>query len=273
MFSIITENSDVNAYVSLCTFSHSLIFVNWAGTLLVFSDSKTQEFFSKVILFLFQLLILLRMDDKINRQLTAPITEEDSSLSLADELVHYGFIGKVRFSVPFCFIWYSVERWGVYCHRGYFTIIVIGWVSWSNNHYIYQGHGYTGWNMLSRVISDVVEWSRKTGNGNRGQLTSAGEPQHVAVTNDNAEFLMHKISPRTSKFYCWSSMVCSDPLYLCSHPALVECIWREAFQRSVDVGAGESAARITQQCRYKRPDFGKRRSLIKWYCWDYVFHP
>ena len=44
------------------------------------------------------------MDDKINRQLTAPITEEDSSLSLADELVHYGFISKVRFSVPFCFI-------------------------------------------------------------------------------------------------------------------------------------------------------------------------
>ena len=36
------------------------------------------------------------MDDKINRQLTAPITDDDSSVSLADELVHYGFISKVR---------------------------------------------------------------------------------------------------------------------------------------------------------------------------------
>ena len=49
------------------------------------------------------------MDDKINRQLTAPITEEDSSLSLADELVHYGFISKVRFSVPFCFIYIQLN--------------------------------------------------------------------------------------------------------------------------------------------------------------------
>ena len=41
-----------------------------------------------------QLLILLWMDDTINRQLTVPITEEDSSLSLADELIYYGFISS-----------------------------------------------------------------------------------------------------------------------------------------------------------------------------------
>ncbi|KAG8227295.1 hypothetical protein J437_LFUL004844 [Ladona fulva] len=38
--------------------------------------------------------VLLRMDDKMNRQLTCPISEEDESTGLANELVHYGFINE-----------------------------------------------------------------------------------------------------------------------------------------------------------------------------------
>lgn len=40
--------------------------------------------------------ILLRMDDKMNRQLTCPVTQSDTSLILAQELVHFGFINEVR---------------------------------------------------------------------------------------------------------------------------------------------------------------------------------
>lgn len=39
--------------------------------------------------------ILLRMDDKMNRQLTCSITEADTALSLSQELVHFGFINEV----------------------------------------------------------------------------------------------------------------------------------------------------------------------------------
>lgn len=35
------------------------------------------------------------MDDKMNRQLKTFITIDDSSLTLAQELVHYGFINEV----------------------------------------------------------------------------------------------------------------------------------------------------------------------------------
>ncbi|XP_035718360.1 nuclear receptor-binding protein homolog isoform X1 [Vespa mandarinia] len=38
--------------------------------------------------------ILLRMDDKMNRQLTCPVTQSDTSLILAQELVHFGFINE-----------------------------------------------------------------------------------------------------------------------------------------------------------------------------------
>lgn len=38
--------------------------------------------------------ILLRMDDKMNRQLTCSVTEIDTSLLLAQELVHFGFINE-----------------------------------------------------------------------------------------------------------------------------------------------------------------------------------
>lgn len=39
--------------------------------------------------------ILLRMDDKMNRQLTCSITDADTALSLSQELVHFGFINEV----------------------------------------------------------------------------------------------------------------------------------------------------------------------------------
>ncbi|KAK2163888.1 hypothetical protein NP493_1442g00026 [Ridgeia piscesae] len=42
-----------------------------------------------------QLTILLRMDDKMNRQLTCDLKPDDTSFLLADELVHYGFINAV----------------------------------------------------------------------------------------------------------------------------------------------------------------------------------
>ncbi|XP_012282696.1 nuclear receptor-binding protein homolog [Orussus abietinus] len=38
--------------------------------------------------------ILLRMDDKMNRQLTCPVTQVDTSMLLAQELVHFGFINE-----------------------------------------------------------------------------------------------------------------------------------------------------------------------------------
>ncbi|OXU19757.1 hypothetical protein TSAR_010575 [Trichomalopsis sarcophagae] len=38
--------------------------------------------------------ILLRMDDKMNRQLTCPVTQADTSMLLAQELVHFGFINE-----------------------------------------------------------------------------------------------------------------------------------------------------------------------------------
>jgi len=40
----------------------------------------------------FMMTILLRMDDKMNRQLTCSITDADTALSLSQELVHFGFI-------------------------------------------------------------------------------------------------------------------------------------------------------------------------------------
>lgn len=38
--------------------------------------------------------ILLRMDDKMNRQLTCPVSRTDSPMLLAQELVHFGFINE-----------------------------------------------------------------------------------------------------------------------------------------------------------------------------------
>lgn len=44
-----------------------------------------------------QMTILLRMDDKMNRQLTCPVSQTDTSMLLAQELVHFGFINEVNF--------------------------------------------------------------------------------------------------------------------------------------------------------------------------------
>lgn len=39
--------------------------------------------------------ILLRMDDKMNRQLTCQVSQEDNAMLLSHELVHLGFIHEV----------------------------------------------------------------------------------------------------------------------------------------------------------------------------------
>ena len=41
--------------------------------------------------------LLLRMDDKMNRQLSSTVQKSDQALALAEELVHYGFINEVIF--------------------------------------------------------------------------------------------------------------------------------------------------------------------------------
>jgi len=46
--------------------------------------------------------ILLRMDDKMNRQLTCSITDADTALSLSQELVHFGFINEVWLLASTC---------------------------------------------------------------------------------------------------------------------------------------------------------------------------
>lgn len=46
----------------------------------------------------FQMTILLRMEDKMNRQLTCPISPDDSAVALSHELVHLGFIHEVSFN-------------------------------------------------------------------------------------------------------------------------------------------------------------------------------
>jgi hypothetical protein len=43
--------------------------------------------------------LLLRMDDKMNRQLSSTILKSDQALALAEELVHYGFINEVMFFI------------------------------------------------------------------------------------------------------------------------------------------------------------------------------
>lgn len=43
-----------------------------------------------------QMTILLRMDDKMNRQLTCAVTRRDSAAALAADLVQLGFIHEVR---------------------------------------------------------------------------------------------------------------------------------------------------------------------------------
>lgn len=46
--------------------------------------------------YILQMTILLRMDDKMNRQLTCPVSQTDTSMLLAQELVHFGFINEVN---------------------------------------------------------------------------------------------------------------------------------------------------------------------------------
>lgn len=43
----------------------------------------------------YSITLQLKMDDKMNRQLTAEVSIEDTPENLAQELVHYGFINQV----------------------------------------------------------------------------------------------------------------------------------------------------------------------------------
>ena len=44
----------------------------------------------------YHLTLLLRMDDKMNRQLQCDFNSADNATILAEELVHYGFINEVQ---------------------------------------------------------------------------------------------------------------------------------------------------------------------------------
>lgn len=44
---------------------------------------------------IYSITLQLKMDDKMNRQLTAEVSIEDTPENLAQELVHYGFINQV----------------------------------------------------------------------------------------------------------------------------------------------------------------------------------
>lgn len=56
---------------------------------------QNQNYYMYNLYFAFQMTILLRMDDKMNRQLTCHVSEIDNSFVLAQELVYFGFINEV----------------------------------------------------------------------------------------------------------------------------------------------------------------------------------
>lgn len=45
--------------------------------------------------------LLLRLDDKMNRQLNCKVTENESAIDLANELVRYGLVNEVSFFLIF----------------------------------------------------------------------------------------------------------------------------------------------------------------------------
>lgn len=45
--------------------------------------------------FSYQMTLILRMEDKMNRQLSSTVIKGDDAMTLADELVRYGFINEV----------------------------------------------------------------------------------------------------------------------------------------------------------------------------------
>lgn len=58
---------------------------------------KKKDIFIHILSCVLQMTILLRMDDKMNRQLTCPVSQMDTSMLLAQELVHFGFINEVNY--------------------------------------------------------------------------------------------------------------------------------------------------------------------------------
>ena len=58
-------------------------------------------FIKNLFIYTFQMTILLRMDDKMNRQLTCQVSQDDDAGLLSHELVHLGFIHEVCFKLLF----------------------------------------------------------------------------------------------------------------------------------------------------------------------------
>ena len=75
--------------------SHQCLIINLSD-----DPFEARSSLKTVELFIFQLTIHLRMDDRMNRQLSCEFTDADTAPGLADELVHYGFINPVmRFKI------------------------------------------------------------------------------------------------------------------------------------------------------------------------------
>lgn len=71
---------------------------NWLHKTQSFDSNATvaiQSLFLMFLSFAKQMTILLRMDDKMNRQLTCEVSQDDDAMILAHELVHLGFIHDV----------------------------------------------------------------------------------------------------------------------------------------------------------------------------------
>lgn len=74
--------------------------------------------------------ILLRMDDKMNRQLTCQVSQEDSATLLSHELVHLGFIHEVSAFLN--------------------ELCVVGWERLLCSH-VWQSSGY-----IRQVVKEIV---------------------------------------------------------------------------------------------------------------------
>ncbi|VVC46123.1 Hypothetical protein CINCED_3A007234 [Cinara cedri] len=72
----------------------------------------------------FMMTILLRMDDKMNRQLTCSITDADTALSLSQELVHFGFINEADKDKIFVIIEETLSEGPQYKEDGQSSVLV-----------------------------------------------------------------------------------------------------------------------------------------------------
>ena len=94
----------------------------------------------------YQITLQLKMDDKMNRQLTADINDEDSAVILAEELVHYGFINMV------CIMTRTLPRYlpkswcimGLLIWYEYSEIVVKKCILWTSWIFVTVGQSWVG---------------------------------------------------------------------------------------------------------------------------------